>query len=324
MNYAQILFTVLPIFLLLAMGAVLRVSKMLPANVDQPLMKLVFNFFLPALIFEKLIQNDSIKNTAVLVSFPVAGFITIMIGFAIASTLGSLLKIKDPKSFKAFTYSSGLYNCSFMALPLIQAMFPERPDFSGLLFLFNTGIDVAIWSVGIIILSGFNGGRGLKHLLNAPLITLITAVTMNLTGVGANLPHFIIEAIGMVGQCAIPIGILLSGCAISEHAKEMDLQHTLKAALGGCLVRNLIAPLVMLFLAFNLSNSKDLSILLVIQSGMPAAMFSSIIVKHYKCSVPTSLAIIITTTCVALLTTPLWISYGMEKISTMIFPDLVP
>ena len=116
----------------------------------------------------------------------------------------------------------------------------------------------------------------------------------------------------MLGQCAIPLGLVLIGATIADHAHEFTSARGGRAMAAACALRLGALPVLFLLLAKFLPASRELRQVILLQAAMPAGVFSIVIAKHYGGDVPTALRVVIATSLAGLVTIPLWIRVGMK------------
>jgi hypothetical protein len=315
LGYTSILAAIAPVFLLMALGAGLRASGRLTAEADASLMRLVVQVFYPALILRFILGSEALRHPANLFFAPGIGFGTIVLGFVVAFLLGRLLGLKKGAGHRTFAFTGGVYNYGYMAIPVVVAVFPENKEsILALLLLHNVGVEVAIWSLGIILITGQFSREAWRKLLNPPVLTLAVALPLSLTGLDRAVPDFIHALIGMLAECAIPLGLVLAGATLTDLLRERtSLLAPLRVPLGACLHRALLMPLAFLGLAATLPGlSHELRMVMLVQAAMPAGIFPIVISRHYNGHLLTAIQVVFATSLLSLLTTPLWIKVGLR------------
>ena len=85
-----------------------------------------------------------------------------------------------------------------------------------------------------------------------------------------------------------------------------------KITIGACLVRLLIMPIVILSAAKFLPIAVALKQVLLVQAAMPAAVTPIILARHYGGSPGVAVQMVLATSALALITIPIWISWGVQ------------
>lgn len=313
LGYLPILNAVLPVFLVMLIGFVLRRGKVLTSEADASLLRLVFNVLFPAFILDVLLGNPAAAHPRALLVVPMVGFCLITAGYGVAYLVGGGLRL-DPVARRTFGFSAGIFNYGFIPIFIVMQLFDDGGRTLGTLFVHNIGVDIAIWSVGIMLLSGSRGWGGLRRLVNGPLLAVTIGLLINFVGLDVFVPQALLSFIKMLGACAVPMGVMLAGATLGDCLEGERLLHPLRIPVSGVLIRLVILPAAMLLLAVLLPVSIELKRVIVVQASMPAGLFAIVITRHYGGSVRTALTIIISTTLISLFTIPLVVSLGMKLI----------
>lgn len=314
-GYTSILTAIAPVFLLMGLGAGLRATGKLTKEADTSLMRLVVQVFYPALILRFILGNEALHNPSNLFLAPSVGFGTIVLGFGVAAVLGRLLGLKKGAGHRTFAFTGGIYNYGYMAIPVIAAVFPAQKDsILAVLLLHNVGVEVAIWSAGIMLITGHVSRDAWRHLVNPPVLALLVALALTLTGIDQYLPSAFYAFIAFLADCAIPVALILAGTMLTDLLRDRaPLLQPLRVPLGACLHRLLLMPLAFLGLAAMLPGlTPELRIVMLVQAAMPAGIFPIVISRHYNGHLLTAIQVVFATSLLSLLTTPLWINLGLR------------
>lgn len=309
MSYWQILLLILPVFALIAIGVGLRRLAWLTAEADASLLKLVVNFLYPCLIFENVLNNDALRVPSNLALAPLLGLL--LVGFTIVASLyaGRALGLTQGHGLRTFAFAAGINNYGYIPIPLMAALFGHES--LGVLLVHNVGCEAAIWTVGILVLSGLSLRDGWRKLVNPPVIALALALVGNLLGVGPHVPGFVHEVIHQSAMCAIPLGLMLIGGTLEQYfAKPHELFEP-KITFSATLLRLGLYPLLYLVLAKYLPCTVELKRVLIVQAAMPAGILPIVIAKHYGGHPLMAVRVVIGTTVAGVLVIPLWIRFGL-------------
>ena len=307
MNYLALLGAVAPVFLILAAGYLLRRLNWLTAEADRSLLQIGVNFLYPCLIADTILGNPILTQVGNIVVPPLVGFGTVVLGFVVCALTARILRL-PPETGRSFSFTTGLYNYGYLPIPLVQAFYDR--DTLGVLFTHNLGVEIALWTVGIWVLSGSSGRSAWRNILNVPILAIAAAAVLNLAGAHAWLPEFVGKTMHLLGQSAIPLALLLTGATLSDLVASGSLTGKLFPLLAANLLRLGALPIAFLFLAKHLPLSEPVQRIMVIQAAMPAAMIPIILAKHYKADSGHALQIVLSTTLLGLLTIPLWLRFG--------------
>jgi len=308
-SYWQLLVLILPIFVLIAAGTGLRKVGWLTAEADASLLKVVVNFLYPCLIFENVLGNSTLRDPANLLLAPLVGFVTMASGIGFAYFAGRAMGFTVGHGLRTFAFAVGIYNYGYIPIPLMTKLF--GPQSLGVLFVHNVGCEAAVWTVGILVLSGLSLRDGWRKLLNPPILSLMAAVAINLFGLERLVPVFLRDVVHLCAACAVPLALMLIGATLFEYLSRPLSLFNGKVAVGSCALRLLLLPVAFLVLARFLPCPVDLKRVIVVQAAMPAGVLSLVIAKHYGGQPLTAAQVMVSTTLVGLGVIPLWLKAGL-------------
>jgi hypothetical protein len=306
-SYWQLLALVSPAFVLFALGALVRRSCRLTTDTEAAMLRIYVNFFYPALILKSVLGNAALRDPSNLAWPPVAGFVSIVLGFAVGYGAGRALGLHVGSGLRTFAFAVGIYNYGFIPIPLMESLYGRGP--LGVLLVQNMGCELAVWSVGLLVLAGFSGGDGWRRMLNPPICTLVIAVAANLSGF--TLPASVTRVIDLLGACAIPFGLLLCGVTIASYLENPRQLYGGRTTMVACLVRLAVLPAAFLLFAKCAPVSPELKRVLVVQAAMPSGMMPLVLARHYGGQPLIAAQIILGTTLLGVLIVPWWLSLGM-------------
>jgi len=308
-SYAELLLLILPVFVLIGIGAAMRRVRWLTAEADASLLKLVVNFLYPCLIFENVLGNAALRQPGNLLLAPLVGFVTIALGIYTAYYAGRAVGLAQGEGLRTFAFSTGIYNYGYIALPLMAALFGSES--LGVLLVHNVGCEAAIWTVGILMLAGLSLREGWHKLVNAPVFALIAAVAGNMLDLGRFIPAVATNVIHMSAVCAIPLGLLLIGATLMEFFSRPRELFDARVTLSSSLIRLGVLPVLFLLLAKFLPCPDDLKRVIIVQAAMPAGILPLVIAKHYGGRPLTAVQVVIGTTVLGIFLIPLWVRLGI-------------
>ncbi|MCC7517828.1 MAG: AEC family transporter [Verrucomicrobiae bacterium] len=307
-EFFTVLGAVLPVFAVIGIGALIRRLGWLTSEADASLSRVTINLLFPCLILESLLGNRALDDWGNLVLAPALGLFTLVLGYGAGWVVGRWAG--GPLQRRTFAFNSGTYNYGYVPLPIALALFNRETV--GVLFLHNLGVEIGIWTIGLAVLTGGASARDWRKFFNVPLVAVLLGVALHLIGWTARIPSAGIACLQMLGQCAIPLALLLIGATaldfIGEARAAAGSAQTVAAA---CVLRLGLFPFVFLALARWVPCSIELQRVLVLQAAMPAAVFPIVMARHYGGDVTTALRVVIGTSLAGLATIPFWISTSL-------------
>jgi predicted permease len=310
MSYGQLFLTVLPVFAMIAIGALLRRAEWIKAAAEDSLFNVVIKVTFPCLIFESVANNHALHDPGNLLLPPLLGFILTLISMAVAWYAARGLGLTLGHGLRTFALAVSLTNYNYLPLPLLDKMF--GPESRAVLLLHNAGIEAALWTGGILMVTGLSPLAGWRKLINAPLIALVVALTANLTGAAAYVPGVIQTMIHWFAVSAVPLGLVMTGVSIQPHLDDPKQLISPRVTLTAWLLRLAVLPWVYLLAARFVPCPVELKRVLVIQAAMPAGVISIIVARVYGGKPLVAVQIMLGTTALALFTIPFWIRFGLS------------
>ena len=314
-EFLTVLGTVLPVFGIMGIGLALRRRGWLSADADQSLMRVIINLLLPALIFDSVLGNAALGRPENLLLPPLVGFGMVALGIGVARIFARPAGSRSKPEKRTFAFVAGLQNYAFLVIPLCISLFDAGT--TGVLFVHNVGAEMAMWTVGIAVLTGSGLSGGWKNVLNAPLVALLLALTLNFLGLFVAPPAVIVAAgkmflpaVHWLGQSAIPLALLIIGAIVADHLEEAHGDEIVRVVSVAALVRLGAMPVLFLLLAKFLPCAIELKRVLVLQGAMPSAVMPIVLAKHYGGDARTALQVALGTSVAGLITIPLWIHFG--------------
>jgi predicted permease len=300
----------IPVFLLLALGFGLRRTRVLTAEADSSIMKLVVRVFYPCLFLDFIIGNPAVKEAPNLLAAPLVGFLTTAGGFLAGYLVARAIGLTRGKGLRTFAFCNGIYNYGYIPIPLIMALFDDRRTL-GVLLVHNVGVEVAIWTAGILLLSGQFRWGSLKRLVNPPLVALLVALTINSLGLDSAMPDWAGRLIHMLGACSIPVGILLSGAAVADLLTGRGFLGQTRIHFGSIALRLGLLPAAFLAVAAWVPGlSLELRQVILVQAAMPAGILPIVLARHFGGEASVAVKVVLTTTFASIITMPLWLRLG--------------
>ena len=295
--------------LLIALGWFLAQRGWVGPPARQPLMRLVIWVFFPAMIFDRVCGNRLINSGGTALLYLGVGFGMIVGGILVGRLTAMLMRFPEGNARRTFSYSAGINNFGYLGIPVTAALFDR--DVVGVLMVHNVGVEAAVWTFGVAFLSGGSGLGGLKNGAQPIPLALVAALLVNFAGLGETAPaKFAAQFCHAVGECAIPVGTILTGIFLHEVLKGFRFFAEPRVSLGIILVRGVVIPVLLLTIAASLISDPALRKVMMVQAAMPAGIFSFLIVEMYQGDVQVALRCSVLTMVLCPVVTPLWLYVG--------------
>ena len=286
---------VLPVGLIILIGFI--VGRTLPLQ-RSTLSQLALYVLSPALVIDSLYRTELSLNSS----------IGLLIGFAITSVLIYLAVWAIGKLSKfPVTLTRGITavvmfpNNGNMGLPV--ATFALGAAGLDRAIVYMIGSSFLMFCFGPAMIRGKGIIRGLKLTLKLPLIWSIL-FGLCLRWLSVEIPWQLDRGIQQLGAAAIPIALILLGIQLSQSNFKPKIREIITA-----IARLLIAPTVAYFIG-RLLQLELLSLqVLVLQSAMPTAVNSFVIVSEFGGDKDLVARAIVTSTIMSFVTLPIVLSF---------------
>ncbi len=306
----------LPVYIFFAIGYWLRRRGALAPKDDGVIMQLAMDVGYPCLIFYNIMKymvveaDPAITGIGFSLQAIACGFLELLVGVMAAWLVARALRLRIGTGLRTFTLTAGVQNYAFFVIPIIQMLFSAPGDPSmGVLFIHNMGCELFVWSVGVILMCGGAENLRLNTLLRGPLLAVCASLLIAWSGLGSWVAQPpIMKAAEMIGAVATPICLILFGCSMYDLTKVFRWQPRMLSA--GLIARLLLAPALVLLLAWALPVDPLIKRIMVIQSAIPSAVIPVILAKRFGGKPEVGTQILLATTVCSFLTLPLWLALG--------------
>jgi predicted permease len=219
--------------------------------------------------------------------------------------------LKTDAEQRTFALVAGLQNYGYVPFPLVLVLFANHPDTPGVLFVHNLGVDIAMWTLGLMTLGHATGPGEWRKLINAPLVAIVLSLLLNACGAARWMPRPVGITASMLGACAFPLGIMLTGAMVADQIRQLHPARAAGTLIWSAIFRLGVIPALMLGIVRVLPCSVEVKRVIVVQAAMPAGVFPIVLSRLYGGDPATAVRIVAGTTILSLITIPLWIQVGM-------------
>ena len=309
----------LAIFMMMILGCVLRHFRWLAPEADRTLMCLSVNLLYPCLIFSKILKTDLSGYFATLWIFPACGFgivaVSLFFCWLFTRLPVGVTGLHDAKQRRTFIGCVSVFNYGFLPIPLVMQLYPGNNELLTLLFVFNLGVEFALWTLAVPQIAGGLERGWWKKLFRVPLCAILLAVLANYLGAVKYLPAAAAHSLDLLGMAQIPISLMMIGAIIydelMQNIRAMRKRDTTKIILGTFLLRAMILPAMMIWLATFFPQYPWLQTIIVIQAGMPCATMPIVFARMYGGEPSVAVISSLSSNFLALGTVVFWFSFGM-------------
>lgn len=302
---------VLGVFIVMFVGGLGRRVGWLTTESDRSLANITASVLLPSLFFHRIVTSEQFASLDETWVAPTIGFAFTSLGFLLGSVvawlLGPWIGLHDGASRRAFALCVGICNYGYIPLPLAEYFYPDSVV---TLIVHNVGVDLALWSVGVLVLSGSLSAHWKRAVFSPPLLAVVFAILIRQSGLDRIIPNSVFQATEALGQCAIPMGLVLSGAIMVDYIQETRWREHFRVVCTAIVLRQGILPGLMVAFAMLLVADRRLDEVLLLQAAMPSASFPIVMVRLFDQDSGTALRVVLGTSVFAILSIPLWLILG--------------
>ncbi|MDR6985373.1 putative permease [Rheinheimera pacifica] len=298
----QIVLALVPVFALLMIGFFARRYGFPAEGFWAPAERFTYYLLFPALLINSLSQASLSGGESLRIVLAVLVLLVVVSGICL------LLKKPLGVGFAAYTsfYQGSMRFNTFVALATTSALLSS----AGLVVAAIIAA-VMIPVLNILCVLVFASEKGLvsnlvptlKALATNPLIlACIAGVLLNQLG---GLPATLSSTMGLLGQMALPLGLLSVGAALNLRA----LRSSGRVLYISSAIKLLLFPVIAWAVAYGFQLSELASQVLIIFAAMPTATSAYILARQLGGDAPLMAAVITAQTIFAMLTLPLVLSF---------------
>jgi hypothetical protein len=115
----------------------------------------------------------------------------------------------------------------------------------------------------------------------------------------------------MLGRCSVPMAVFIIGATMGRFSREGIFTDMWRVACGSVVARLGLMAILILVVAKFAPIDPDLKRLLVIQAGMPSAIFPIVLARLYGGTPLVAVQVVLATSLVSVATVPLVLAWGL-------------
>jgi len=282
-----------PVALIILIGFIAR--RFLPLETHS-LSQITVYILAPALVADGLYRTTISTQSATKL---IIGFILVSASiYGITKILAKLLKL-SPALETSLIAASLFPNNGNLGLPLIKFAFGETGLERAIIYMIASSM--LMFGLGPAILKGDGFRRGLDLTLKLPLFwAMLLGLTAHLLQL--TFPLNLAEGLRLLGEGAIPLALVILGIQLYSIEFAIKFKELL-----GVAIRLILAPVIAWGFGYLLQlDSLDWQIL-VIQTAMPTAVNTVVLVGEFGGDLPWAARAIVVSTVISFITLPIWL-----------------
>lgn len=304
-NFILAVNVVLPISLIMLLGAYLRKINMLDDITVTKMNKVVFRAFMGILMFINIYnirtQNIDISKNFKFLFIPVLLVIMVFL----ISWLFYFKKVSDRPEFAVMVQGVYRGNFALFGLPVAESIYGAKGVAKVSMLI---GIIVPLYNIiAVILLEYYSGkevnwGKIIKSTLKNPLIIGCVSAALCIK-MGINLPKPIYKTLSDLAKIATPLSFVILGASL----KLGNMLKNLKKLVSVNLMKLIINPVITLLCGHYLNFSGVEIVALLAMSGCPTAVSSFTMAKEMDVAGDLAGEIVVSTTILSIFTIFVWV-----------------
>lgn len=305
--------SIAPIFLLIALGKILKSTGFLPDAFFKGINRLVFWVALPALLISRIsvaeLELSTISRIVLLLTFGT------LLAMALAWAVSRRLKLPAPKT-GSFIQGSFRGNGAFIGLPVIVYSLGSMDPRAETLGTVVLGPVVILFNIlGVLILThysrnkkgnGISIGSFIGELVKNPLlIACAIGLTLNLGNIA--LPQCLFRPLDALGHTALPLVLMSIGASLEFER----IRGAASPSLIASLIKLVAAPVFGFLLAGLFGLSPTERMIAIFYLAAPAAGMSYVMAEVMGNDGPLAGRIVALSTLLSAITIPIIMAIGL-------------
>lgn len=299
---------VLPLFLLMALGYILKLTGLLDGGVLKKMNATVFKVFLPALIIYNVYTSDisevfDVKLLAYSIACVVGSFLFLML----------FIPILEKNNRKRGVIIQGIFRSNFVIFGVPVCLSLYNNEIPGKVAVLIAVIVPIFNFLSVIALETFRSESDtaeksskkkeiIKGIITNPLI-ISSAIGLLILFSGIKLPLVIEETLSDVAGIATPLALIILGASMNFSSVSSNMHHLIIVLSGKLIVLPAIFLSIAILMGF---RSVDLAILLTLFAS-PTAVSSFTMAQQMDADDELAGQIVVLGTCLCLITMFLWL-----------------
>lgn len=297
--------SILPIFLLVLLGAWLKRTTLVDQNLWLGLEQFGYYILFPALLFSTLAQADFSGMKADATAIATIGSVSLMSIFVLS--LWPLFRNREVSgaSFTSVFQTATRWN-GFMALAIAQKLYGSIGLTLTALVMTLVIIPINLYNVGVLV--WFGGGnrdfrRFFAKIVTNPLIVAsVLGILFNVAGITAYGP--VMTTIDMLASASLSLGLVMVGAGL----RVSDALRPSGSALLAVFLKLIVMPVFMVGASFLLGIRGDALCVIALGAAVPTAMNGYLLAKQMGGDAELYAAVATVQTVVSFFTIPLVLS----------------
>ena len=246
-------------------GFLLLSRKMVPEYFFSLLSPLALEIALPSLVFVNIITNFNPLTKPDWWKLPLWWLFFIAIAFII-TVIGMIISKKNSR--REFGLSLFYQNGIFFPLAIITGVYGINSEYTVDLFFFVLFYATFFFNTYFFFFKRESLTIKWRKIFHPVFIMTVLAIIIKLIGVESYIPSFILSALRMIGNMAIPLLMLILGGNMLVDFRSMG-EICISEILKFILFKNIIMPMIFLLIVLKIRPSFNIALILILEASVP-------------------------------------------------------
>ena len=288
---------VIIVFILIAVGFILKKSKMLDESGLKQLTNILLMIVTPCVLISSY-QREFIPEHAM--NLLAAALFTVLIHIVMIVISTIIYRPEETKRYRINIFSAVYSNCGFMAIPLLTAVLGADGVFYGASYLaiFN----ICYWTHGVYLYTGDRKSLSLKKAFLNPGV-IGTLLSLALFFCRIKLPDILLSPVEYLAGLNTPLAMIVLGAYLAD----INLLKTLKklSIYTVSLLRLIVFPIIAILLAKVMHLDETVATAVLISAACPTATVTTLFAAKFGLDAGYASEIVSFTTVLSVITIPL-------------------
>jgi hypothetical protein len=290
----------LSLFMIAALGFILKLKGFISADIDKWLAKFVLCIALPCAIIRSLFRVETELDGAFWLRIFAFTGVTYLFMFAFAAVITGLLRV-DAVTKRSYLFMAMFNNVGNLAFPVMGALYGDL----GLLYAtaFTVVFSVLIWTVGLWILRSEKDKFSLRVVFTPPLIAIIAGNIAYFLRIPV--PGSVHLSISALGGTLAPFTMLVIGSFLAElRPREILADKQMWVFVAS---KQLLLPVVFFIAASMLFGDSTIAAICTMMVAMPCAISNAAFMSGRGAGAGFAARVIVLSTIVFMLALPVFV-----------------
>lgn len=266
---------VLPLFLLMLFGFVLRKYNYFDENSTKKINKLCFRFFLPIMLFSNIIESDLHQDFDTSTVFIA---IAMSFVFVFITSICAALFEREKRKRASLAQGSFRNNYIMFGIPLMSSIFgPSKVGYISMLIACIIPLNNVLAVIQIKVLLGVSKGyrKVIKEVVTNPFV-VAAIIGFSISLLHFDIPTSIKSVTSSISKMAGTLAFIVLGASLDFKS----FAEYLKDVVIGSFIKLFVLPFITIFVLYFTNIRNEMLLALVIASATPAASASPIMASE--------------------------------------------